>query len=430
MFLLCPLAREIGFSVVKAIFGALLRLGTFAITVGAGTIVGLLAIPVITGVVGADAWAVQVLVQTLSALFGVVVAFGWGTVGPGLVASEQRERRPQLFLDSLVTRFYLFVLTAPVMILLMSLLRPDETTFVTVASAAYLVPFVGASWYFVGEGKPLRLFLFDALPQLLGTIAGLGVLMLSRNLTLLVVTQLVFNLLAVVISSIVIFRNVDGLQPNFSFRNSLSQMARQRHGVITAATGSFYVNLPMLVVNVVIPTELATYAIADRLFRFAVTAYSPVLQFVQGWIPEAGAQSTNHRVKRASQAAPLLGLLGGAVLAAAGPTAAHILVRESTAFSYSLSVPVGASFAAVAVSQIIGLACLVPIGKAKELATSTIVGAVLGTPLILLGSLTFGVVGVVWGMAISEMAVSIYQFHTLRRSMAKRSEPVTSRRND
>lgn len=404
---------------MKAILGALLRLGTFALTVGAGTIVGLLAIPIITDVVGADAWAVQVLVQTLSAVFGVVVAFGWGTVGPGLVASAEAAKRPQLFLDSLVTRSYLFLVTAPAMMVLMSVLRPAETLFVSIASAAYLVPFLGASWYFVGEGKPTRLFLFDALPQLLGTVTGLGVLLVTRNFTFLVITQLIFNLIAVVISSLVVLRNGEGLRANFSLRNSLNQMALQRHGVITAATGSFYVNLPMLVVNAAIPAQLATYAIADRLFRFSVTAFSPLLQFVQGWIPEGGAEFTNHRIKRAAQTVPLLGILGGAVLAAAGPTAAQILVRESTTFDYSLSIPVGVSFAAVAVSQVIGLACLVPIGKAKELATSTIVGAVLGTPLILLGAMFFGVAGVVWGMAISELAVSIYQFRILRQFIGK-----------
>lgn len=409
-------------SVVKAIRASLLRLGTFALTVGAGTIVGLLAIPIITNVVGADAWAVQVLVQTLSTLFGVMVAFGWGTVGPGLVAAAPIAERPQLFLDSFVTRSYLLLLTAPAMILLLVLLRPGEAVFVSIASVAYLMPFVGASWYFVGEGKPMRLFLFDALPQLLGTLAGLGFLVITGNFTLLVITQLAFNMVAVLISALVILRGGKELKAKFSPRNSLHQMKLQRHGVITAATGSFYVNLPMLVVNSVIPSQLATYAIADRLFRFAVTAFSPVLQFVQGWIPEGGLGSISHRIARASQVAPLLGLLGGTVLALAGPFAAQVLVRDQTTFGHGLSTPIGVSFAAVAVSQIIGLACLVPIGKAKELATSTIVGAVLGTPLILLGAAAFGVAGVVWGMAISELAVSVFQFRILRRYIKKTAQ--------
>lgn len=398
---------------------ALFRVGSFALTVGAGTVVGLLAIPIITRVVGADAWAVQVLVQTLATLFGVVVAFGWGTIGPGLVASLGNTDRPQLFLDSLITRTYLLFVTAPVMMIVLAALRPREAVFVAIASVAYLMPFVGASWYFVGEGRPMRLFLFDALPQLLGTVAGVGVLVVTRDFTLLVITQLVFNLSAVVISSIVILRDGAGrLAANFSPRNSLRQMAQQRHGVITAATGSFYVNLPMLVVNTIIPAQLASYAIADRLFRFAVTAFSPVLQFVQGWIPEGGAASMHHRIRRASQLAPLLGLLGGSVLAVAGPWAAQLLVPGQNNFGFNLSVPIGVSFTAVAVSQVIGLACLVPIGKSRELASSTLVGAVLGAPLILLGAANLGVAGVVWGMALSEVAVAAFQLRVLNRYLS------------
>jgi O-antigen/teichoic acid export membrane protein len=141
---------------MKAIVAALMRLATFALTVGAGTIVGLLAIPVITGIVGADAWAIQALVQSLATLFGVLVAFGWGTVGPGMVASTMSALRPKLFLDAFVTRGYLFLLAAPLMVAFMIILQPKDAVFVAIASVAYLLPYLGASWYFVGEARPLR----------------------------------------------------------------------------------------------------------------------------------------------------------------------------------------------------------------------------------------------------------------------------------
>lgn len=400
---------------MKAIFAALMRLATFALTVGAGTIVGLLAIPVITGVVGSDAWAIQVLVQSLATLFGVLVAFGWGTVGPGMVASTESALRPQLFLDSFVTRGYLFLLAAPLMVAFMIILQPKDAAFVAIASVAYLLPYLGASWYFVGEARPMRLFLVDALPQLAGTIVGLVVLVVTRDFTLLVTTQLLFNLGAVVLSTAVVLSGSSGVKADLSLRTSLSQMATQRHGVITAATGSLYVNLPILVVKVLLPDQLDAYALADRLFRFAVTAFSPVLQFIQGWIPEGGLQSMAHRIHRASQLTPMLGLTGGIGLAALGPVAADVLVRGTTEFGLGLSIPIGFSFAAVAVSQVLGLACLVSLGRSRELAKSTVIGAIIGAPLILVGAFTNGVVGVAWGVAVSEVAVAAFQFLVLRR---------------
>jgi hypothetical protein len=95
-------------------------------------------------------------------------------------------------------------------------------------SVAYLLAYPGASWYFVGEARPRRLFLVDALPQLASTIVGIVVLVVTLDYTFLVTTQLLFNLGAVVRAVL---------------------WASQRHGVITAATGSLFVNLPILVVK-------------------------------------------------------------------------------------------------------------------------------------------------------------------------------------
>lgn len=403
---------------MKAIAAALARLATFALTFGLGTVLGLLAIPIITGVVGSDAWAIQALVQALATLFGVVVAFGWGTVGPAMVAGAAPRQRPQMFVDSLITRGYLFLLTAPVMAGVMVALQPDQALFVILASVAYLLPFVGAAWYFIGEAKPMRLFVLDALPQLSGTVVGLFVLTATRNFTLMMAAQLVFNLVGVILSARFILKDGQHLIPDYSIRTSLSRMAKQRHGVITAATGSLYVNLPLVAVRLLLPAQLDVYAFADRLFRFSAAAFSPVLQFIQGWIPEGGPVDVRHRIRRAAQIAPVLGVLGGGVLACLGPFAAQILVRDPIDFGFSLSVPIGICFAAIALSQVVGLACLVSIGKARELAKSTIIGAVFGTPLILAGALTTGVQGVAWGVAVSEVLVASYQFVVLRRYLA------------
>jgi O-antigen/teichoic acid export membrane protein len=401
---------------MKAIAAALVRLATFALTVGLGTVVGLIAIPIITGIVGSDAWAVQALVQSQATLFGVLVAFGWGTVGPAMIAAALPAHRAQIFADSLITRGYLFLVTAPLMAGVMVLLQPGHALFVILASIAYLLPYLGASWYFIGEAKPLRLFLVDALPQLIGTIVGLLVLTATRDFTLLVATQLIFNLIAVLLSSMLVLRGAaERLAFDYSIRSSLFRMAQQRHGVVTAATGSLYVNLPMVAVNLLLPAQLDVYAFADRLFRFSATVFSPILQFIQGWIPEGGPGAVTHRIRRAAQVAPILGIIGGTGLGLLGPTAAEILVKDSIDFGFTLSIPIGLSFAAVALSQVLGLACLVSIGQAKELARSTVVGAVFGIPLIIAGALLGGVVGVAWGVAASEVLVAGYQSVLLRR---------------
>lgn len=398
---------------MRAIADALGRLAMFGLTLGLGSILGLVAIPIITGVVGSEAWAVQALVQALATLFGVAVAFGWGTTGPGMIAGASPATRPQLYADSLVTRTYLFLIVAPIMATVMVILQPSQAAFVATASVAYLLPYAGASWYFIGESKPLKLFMLDAAPQMLGTVLGLIVITGTSSLTLMVATQLSFNLAAVVLSAAVILR---GQRPAFRFalKTSLNRMADQRHGVITAATGALYVNLPLIAVRLLLPAHLDTYAFADRLFRFSAAAFSPVLQFIQGWIPEGGKKHVRHRIVRASQAAPALGIIGGGILALIGPAAAHVLISGPIGFDLSLSVPIGLCFAAIAVSQVVGLACLVAVGRARELARSTLIGALVGAPTIIIGALFAGVQGVAWAVALSELLVSVYQLLALR----------------
>lgn len=405
---------------MKAIAAALGRLVSFSLIVAMGAVAGVVSIPFISRVSGADMWAVQAFTQSLATLFGVAVAFGWGTVGPAMVASTPISERPRLFLESLISRLYLYVLTAPLMAATLVLLQPDNAGFVVLASATYLVPFLGASWFFIGEAKPLRLFAYDALPQVLGTVAGLMVLSATSELKYFVATQLVFNVFAVGLSTFAILYRAKGLDGvRWTAAAAFRRLSQQRHGVITAGTGALYVNLPLIVVNVFLPAHLDVYTFADRILRYAVTAFAPVLQFVQGWIPEAGIEHRRHRLKRAVQLTPVIGFCGSAAIALGSPLASELLLHGQTDLPFTLSVPFAVTFFAVAISQVIGLAGLVTVGESRELARSTVVGAVVGAPIILLGALFIGASGVAWAVAISEFAVASYQALVLRRYFSR-----------
>lgn len=403
----------------KPIMASLARLASFAVTVGAGTIVGLISIPVITGIAGAHLWAVQAMSQSVSIMFGILVAFGWGTTGPSMIASADKAARPQLFLDSLVSRSYLFLIAVPAMAAVMVGLQPDHVLLVVLASIAYLIPFLGGSWYFIGEAKPKRLFMIDALPQLSGTLVGLAVLALTRNIVWLVATQLIFNILALTLTCLVIIRPAKTqLVPNFGLRQAFGRLTLQRHGVVTAATGSLYVNLPLVAINLFLPAQLELYLMADRIFRYGVVTLSPLLQFIQGWIPEGGRENLRHRLVRSAQVAPLFGFVGGMGIFLLGPIASEILSNGLVIVHHSLSGAVGMMFFSVAVSQIIGLACLISVGQGKALVQSTVLGAICGAPAIVVAALFTDVTGVAWAVAISEVIVVAYQVKALRRYFA------------
>lgn len=390
------------------------RLMSFALTTGLSSLVGLVAVPVIIAGAGPELWGIQAALQTAATLFGVFVSFGWGTTGAAEIARLPTDRRPQEYANSLVSRGYLALAVYPVMVCVMGILNSHHLGLVAIGSATFLVPFLGAPWYFVGEARPARLFWLDGFPQTLGVAVSVLVMIATRDLVAVLATQLVFNLCAVTLSARAILGSSPA-KPDFDLspRSAFRRLGHQRHAVATSATTGLYVSLPLLMINAIAPASLSLYAMGDKLFRFALLAFTPFLQLVQGWLPEGGPENLRHRIRQAARLTPAVGLCGGLAIALLGPWAAALLSAHKIDFGPSLSVPFGLVFAAVAVTQVLGLACLVQLRATRSLAQSTIVGAVSGIPLILIGVFAAGAEGVAWALALSEVAVLLYQYRVV-----------------
>ena len=408
-------------------------MSAYVATTATTSIVSLLVSYFIIGAAGAIEWGILGGVQSAVVLFAVFVAFGWGTTGAAEVAQLRPEDRPQFYADSLVSRTYLFLLVYPIAVIIMWALNPSYLLLVVVAVGAALVLQLGASWYFIGAADPARLFRFDAVPQMIGLIVSLGVVLLTRDLVATVATQFLFNLAAVVLSARAITRTATPVRWDLSVSHAARRLIGQRHSVVTAATTALYVAAPVLILNVLLRFEmldtivLAIYVVGERLFRLALTAYSPILQFVQGWLPEAGADQLVPRMRSAMRWAPAVAVAGAGALLLLGPFAAGILTqRDPIPFGFDMSAPFAAVFLCVALSQVLGLAVLVQLGRTKDLTTSTVLGAAIGVPLLVAGALLGGVHGVSWALAASELVVVVVQIRMVRRELRRRSSAPRS----
>ncbi|MEE9096560.1 hypothetical protein [Pseudarthrobacter phenanthrenivorans] len=387
----------------------------------------LVTVPLIIGRTSAAAWGSLAVIQTGAILFGVLVAFGWGTTGAATVASMPREARPALYLESLVSRAYLFIFTLPIMIVVMLLISPAGVGVVIAGSVAYLLPFLGATWYFIGEARPLRLFLLDALPQMVGVMVGFLILSVTGELAHFLIALAVLTAVGVFLSSAVILRGLPAnTRVDLGLRPAMARLAPQRHGVITAGTTSLYVTLPLLAVSALAPAATPLYAMGDKLFRFGLVAFSPVLQVIQGWVPEGGPVTVAHRARRAAIIGPLFGLLGGAVITLATPTIASMLSHGELRLTMAQALPFGLMFTVVACTQIIGLACLVAMNQSKALASSTVLGAIAGVPLILGAAYFLDAWIVAWAVVVSELVVLAYQAYALRRQLSRQKVTAPS----
>lgn len=381
----------------------------------------MLAIPVLIGVVGEDIWALMVVIQALAAVFGVLVAFGWGATGPSMVAEAQREQRPLIFRESFSARLTLYAVAVPTMTIIALLLTRGDIALSVLGTITYLLPYVASPWYFVGQARPDRLFVLNTIPSVIGTLLGLVAAWLTSTITAFLAVQAVGYLVAIVLERRHILATLPpGERPRYSIRAVLSLLGTQRHAVTGSLVSTLYVSLPLLTVQTLIPARVDVFTLADRLFRFGSLALAPVQQFLQGWVPEDGPGHVPARCVRAVAIGLGFGLVGGGLIAGLSPWASSVLSGGAVPVPFSLSAPLGVAFVFVAGSAITGYACLILLGQVRHVAIASVMAAVIGAPLIVLSASLQNLELIAWSVAISEFVVTAYQLVWLKITLARR----------
>jgi len=395
----------------------------FAAPILLSTVVGVFSIPVLVSALGAGQWGVLVVLQSAAQLFAILVAFGWGATGPSMTAATPRSDRRQFYLDSLVARSVIFAIALPIAGVAGAVLTA-QLWVAFLSAITYMLPGVGAAWYFIGSNRPVALFLLDALPLILGQIVGLLAVSALPTLATYLAVMAAFSIAGAVASAIfVLTRRADG-EISWRRRSSLRRLySAQLGGTATMVSGSLYSTLPPSIVQLVAPAMLPVYAITDRLFKYAIIALGPVLQAVQSWVPEAEGAHTTDRARRTLQLGAVIGLLGGVSIAVLGPLASTILTLGQAPLPWGAAVILGAAFAFESVAQVTGLAGLVALGGVRRLASSSIASAVIGLPLFAIGAGLFGILGATSVLLLVAATTAVYRTVWLLR-LARAADEV------
>jgi len=399
------------------------RLSGFTVSVGVVTLIGIISIPLLTASLGRTTWGTLALIQTVSQFGGILVAFGWGATGAATVAGIPVAERPAFYRTSLRARAVLYLLVLPVIAVILVLLTRGDVLVSVLGAAVYLLPNLGATWYFTGEGRPMRLLLCDTLPTVTGAVAGIIGAVVTGELWVYLVGQGLGFVAAVLIDAVVVLRGSSGrsMAP-MRLRTALSG---QRHAVSATLVSGLYVTLPMVAVQAFLPGLQPMYAFADRLFKYASVALLPIQQYFQSWVPDPGADF-RRRARIATLAAVIIGVIGGACIAALSPWVSTLLSVGRITVPWEVSLPLGVAFVGIATAAIVGYACLVVVGRVRALAVSTLIGALVGAPLILLFAALGSVPAVAWAVALSELCVAGYQVLVLRAELRTSEKEVAA----
>ena len=381
--------------------------------------VGLVAIPLVVSFAGPMIWGGIAVAQSIGGMAGVLIAFGWGAMGPVRIASSPYQERGQLYVDSLVFRFFLLILVLPPSLYLIALWAPGNTAANICSGTAMMLAGVGSYWFYVGEGRAWRLFAVDTIPRSGGTLVGALLLGFTGNVTYFSASLVVGALLAVSLAAVDILRRHEDYRWRKSLvaKRQILSFKEQLPGVLTAVAPSLFNNAPLAILAALTPASVPVYAMAGKITSFAAGAAAPLTQVAQSSVPSPDVEKQTRNIVLATKVSALAAVTSGLFVAVALPWGAHVLSAGLIEVPLVVSSAFGVSLAAIVFTEISGLASLMALGRAKTVAASVSLGLFIAVPLVFVFASLWGAAGAAWGLAAAEVAVALFQFAALRNAM-------------
>ncbi len=164
------------------------------------------------------------------------------------------------------------------------------------AAGTYTFAGLSAAWYFVGTNRPIPLFLLDATPSIVGQVLGLVAVLITGDLTAYLACTAALTAVGVAASMVyVVTRPQDG--PRRAARPTPWReiLRSQSAGVSSTISASMWTAAPTVLVQAFAPAAVPVFAMIDRLMKYGVLALAPILQAIQGWVPESGRATVGAR---------------------------------------------------------------------------------------------------------------------------------------
>jgi len=382
------------------------RLIGFGLSVALLAISSLLLIPAMVEAGGQHAWGAIAVGQSIGAVAAVFIYFGWGHTGPAMIARAEPAAARTEFADSLRTRTVLFVPVAAIASVLAALVTPSSPLLAAAGCLSAAAVGFTSDWFFVGVGRPYAYLALEAVPRVLGTVVGIVLLINGADVIAGPLCMLAGMLLAFAATSWWVLRRRVPVQRRRTVREVI---VAQRNGVGSAIGTSAYTALPLVLISLIAPGIQPAYALVDKLQRQLSVALGPVVSVVQGYVPRRDPSVTIRRAGHALAAgAAFAVLLAGAVLIAA-PWLISWLGAGQVQPEYAVLVLMALYVGVNVWESILARAVLASFGRLDAVARGTVISAVVGLPLVVVGALTLGLVGAFIGLVVGLLARTAYE---------------------
>ena len=386
-----------------------------------------LFLPILARVAGADAWLAIAIGQSVGAFLALVIALGYNTVGPTMVALAAPEEKPTVLRRSILARALLFVPCAVVAVAVAVLIAPEGHRVEAGAmSLAMALTGLSSAWYMIGLGRAGLIVFYEILPRIIATAIAAVVLLAWGQ----VIWYPLLLIAAALVSVVWYLLRTVGMKSLLERRPGeiRSVIAFNRSAMATELVGGAYNSLAVTFVSLTASApQAASYVSGDKLYRIGQYSTSALGNALQGWVVEDARAQFVQRSRRALLLHAVLGVFGFAAFALVGPWLSGVLFGQAVAMDQATAIGFGVATFGISMGTALGRIILIGLGARREFLTCVIIGATIGVPAILILAANFGAAGGAWGLALGEFSSVTAQLVYVLRRWNSQSDIVRAR---
>ncbi|WP_292831398.1 hypothetical protein [Microbacterium sp.] len=383
------------------------RLLLFFLIPGIAAISPLLVLPVISRTAGQAGWASAIAGESIGTVASIAIGFGWASIGPALVSMADRERRGELYRESLVVRLLVALIALPVMwVICWIVASPGSELFGALMGLQGALIALSFAWFSAGIGRPASIVFYDSLPRLV--IAALCAFAIAHGapIELYPLAGISVTLVGTALFTRSVLNQFPSPWPRWPelpglFR-SIAPVALNDVGL------SVYSSVPTPFVTMTAPpAQAAGFASADKMLKLGQFIPMTLANALQAWIVEARGIGRGRRMRLAMLAHGGIGCIGGAFLATFGAWASRILFGADASSMTPVLIALGFTFAFFSVRTSMTRHVLYPAGQAAAVVRATLIATAAGVPIMVALALWIGPVGAAVGYAVTEGAATL-----------------------
>lgn len=368
-------------------------------------------IPAMIAASGKFAWGAVSLGQSIGAVTGVVVLYGWGLIGPAIVAGASPTARRVAYAESVVARFALWLPFAAIAAISSAIVAPDWKGFAAASAVSTTSIGLSSGWYFIGVARPYAFLVLETLPRAGGAVAGIALMSMGRSALAGVVCIFIGMVVGIVCSAVWILWSTKREGAISTQRRPIRELLLvHRRGIIPSLGLAAYEAVPIMIISVAAPAIQPAFALATKIATLATTGLKPLGTVIQAWVLRpAGAQARGQRARTAVVATAGASAALASIVAPITPLLRDWLGQGQIALSLGALAATSAYIGVYFFKWTLERAVLVTFDRSTTITRAVAICSITGLPLVALGGVFLGVTGGMTGVLAGLIAGTAYE---------------------